>query len=92
MLKNALEWTVASTVFTNKPVAFIVAAAGGEHAMAALSLILQTLTGEHIPLTRQLLIKGAQSKMSANNGFNDRDTEKAVDRLMQVFLTELGRR
>jgi chromate reductase, NAD(P)H dehydrogenase (quinone) len=29
-LKNALEWTVSATIFSDKPAAFIIAAASGE--------------------------------------------------------------
>ena len=64
MLKNALEWTVATTVFTDKPVAYIVASASGEYAMAALAIILQTLRGQPVPAAQQLLVKKAPAAES----------------------------
>lgn len=89
MLKNALEWTVATTVFTDKPVAFIVASASGEYAMDALAIILQTLRGKAVPSAQQLLIKGARSKITAE-GLTDAPTAAALNQLMQSLLQEIA--
>jgi chromate reductase len=43
-LKNALDWTVGSGELTNKPVAVVTAASGGDKAHAALLLILSALS------------------------------------------------
>jgi chromate reductase len=95
MLKNALEWTVSSTVFTHKPVALIVASAAGDHAMASLALILQTLTGQPVPATLQLLIKGAKGKMN-EEGFSDLATAAAVtaitEQLLQIYAASAKER
>src|SRR5579871_3597845 len=44
VLKNALDWTVASGEFVNKPVALITAATGGTNAHASLLLTLTALS------------------------------------------------
>ena len=61
-LKNAIEWTVSTTVFLNKPTAMIVASTGGEKAFESLELILKTV-GANIPDRSRLLIQGARSKI-----------------------------
>src|SRR6476661_5576752 len=43
LLKNALEWCVATTVFTNKPVALITASSSGVKAHEELQLIMNTI-------------------------------------------------
>ena len=89
MLKNALEWTVATTVFTDKPVAYIVASASGEYAMAALAIILQTLRGQPVPAAQQVLVKGARGKIAAGAGLTDAAAAAALDQLMQSLLQEI---
>src|SRR5689334_13830668 len=42
-LKNALEWTVSTTVFSDKPTALITASGLGEKAHESLQLIMRTL-------------------------------------------------
>jgi NAD(P)H-dependent FMN reductase len=89
MLKNALEWTVATTVFTDKPVAFIVASASGEYAMAALAIILQTLRGRPVPAAQQVLVKGARGKIAAGAGLTDAATAADLDQLVRSLLKEI---
>ena len=88
-LKNTLEWTVSSTVFSDKPVALITASGLGEKASEQLSLIMSTL-GAHFDQQTELLIQGARSKVDADkidpitrqnlvdliNAFNDQITFK----------------
>jgi NAD(P)H-dependent FMN reductase len=50
-LKNALDWTVGSGDFVNKPVALITAATGGENAHAAMRLTLTAMNA--------ILVEGA---------------------------------
>jgi chromate reductase len=42
-LKNALEWTVFSSTFSNKPTAIIVASGLGEKAFESLELVMKTI-------------------------------------------------
>ncbi len=62
-LKNAIEWLVSTTVLSNKPAAFIVAAASGEKAFAELELILATLEAR-VAEDSKLLIQGAKGKIA----------------------------
>jgi chromate reductase len=45
-LKNALDWTVSSAEFVNKPVALVTASSSGEKGHAALLLILSALSSK----------------------------------------------
>lgn len=85
VLKNALEWTVATTVFSGKPVALIVASSLGEKAYAALLLIMNTLgakIGEHA----KLLISGARSKIKDSASISNELTAQELDNLVRVLL------
>lgn len=84
-LKNALEWTVSTVVFTGKPTAFIIAATAGEKAFESLNLILQTIgakTGEKY----QLLIKAAKRKLDWNGEITDEKTLFEINNLLKNFL------
>ena len=72
-LKNAIDWTVSTTVFTNKPVAMIVASTGGERAFESLELILRTL-GARVPEGSRLLLQGARSKVGDKGDLLDENT------------------
>src|SRR5262245_6436028 len=62
-LKNAIEWCVSTTVFSNKPVAIIVAAANGVKALESLELIMTTIEAK-VQKDTVLLIQGAKGKVS----------------------------
>ena len=87
-LKNAIEWTVSTTIFSKKPVAMIVAAASGEKALESLQLIMQTLDAT-IPENGSLLIKGAKGKIGQDGIITDSDTEVQLTNLMDDFLRSL---
>src|SRR5688572_2321077 len=42
ILKNAIEWTVSTMVFNEKPIAFIIASASGDKAYESLELVMNT--------------------------------------------------
>jgi NAD(P)H-dependent FMN reductase len=79
-LKNAIEWTVSTTVFSEKPVALIVASGLGEKAFEALVLIMTTLYA-HVQPSSNLLIRGARAKM-ADGRLTDPITIKEIDTVM----------
>ncbi|RZJ50276.1 MAG: NADPH-dependent oxidoreductase, partial [Flavobacterium sp.] len=56
-LKNALEWCVSTTVFSNKKVGLITASASGEKGHEQLGLIMKTIEAKFTEET-QLLIQG----------------------------------
>jgi NAD(P)H-dependent FMN reductase len=61
-LKNLLEWCVATTIFTNKPLALIVASADGRKTFEEIKLIMQTV-GACFNDETCLLINGVKGKV-----------------------------
>lgn len=74
-LKNALEWTVSTTVFHDKPAALIVASGLGEKALESLHLIMTTL-GARISNDSALLIQGARAKLDTQNELHEQTMQK----------------
>lgn len=62
ILKNAIEWCVASTVFSDKPTAMIVASGAGEKTFESLGLILKTIQCK-MSVETMLHLKGVRAKM-----------------------------
>ena len=85
-LKNAIEWCVSTTVFSNKPVAIIVAAASGEKAFESL---VQIMTAIEARIADSLLIKGAKAKIKAE-GITDQETSKAIKKLVISLVRAAG--
>lgn len=88
-LKNALEWTVSTTVFSFKPFAFIVASASGEKAFESLDLVMQTLLQEPVDDHCKLLIKGGRGKISPEGQFADGATLEEIKRTVSAFVYQL---
>jgi chromate reductase len=65
ILKNAIEWTVSTTVFLNKPTALITASSSGEKAHESLLLVVNTL-GIKTNEDMCLLITGVKSKLNVH--------------------------
>lgn len=86
-LKNALEWTVGSTVFEQKPTALITASALGEHAHASLQLIMRTMSANFTTET-QLLISGVRAKFDERGELSDAATLSRL-RLLSNNLADL---
>ena len=87
-LKNAIEWTVSTTVFSDKPTAVIVASGLGEKAYESLLLIMKTV-GAKVGEQSSLLIKGARSKVDDKGQLADQSTKKQLDSLMGSFIANL---
>jgi chromate reductase len=83
-LKNAIEWTVSTTVFSYKPFAFIIAAGAGEKAFESLDLIMSTLLQTKVAENCKLLIKGGRSKINEHGRIND---EKILSDLKVVMYS-----
>lgn len=64
ILKNAIEWVVSTTVFTDKPTALITASSSGHKAHESLLLVMNTLS---IKTNDEMcvLISGVKSKLDA---------------------------
>ena len=79
-LKNAIEWNVSTTIFSNKPVAIIVASASGEKAFESLMLVMSTIESV-IPESSGILIRGVKGKIGANGEITHPET---LDKLKSV--------
>lgn len=85
-LKNALEWFVSTTIFSNKKTGLITASASGEMGHEQLLLIMKTLEAEFDD-TRQLLIQGIRGKVDADGKITDEETERALQNFINNFET-----
>ncbi len=84
ILKNALEWTVSTTVFSDKPTALITAASSGEKAHESLLLVMKTL-GIKTEDNLCLLISGVKSKLSAQGEITDTELSAKLNLLTVCF-------
>jgi chromate reductase len=84
-LKNALDWTVATTAFSNKRVALITAASQGEKAHAALLNTLSAL-GTKMNEDSSLVISFIRSKLNEKNEIKDTNTLDAVKKAVTSFI------
>ena len=69
-LKNALDWTVSSSEFVDKPVGLITASSQGEKGHAALILVLTAISSKLIH-DATLLISFVRAKLDANGNIKD---------------------
>jgi len=84
-LKNAIEWTVSTTVFLDKPVALIVASGLGEKTFESLTLIMTTV-GAKIGERAALLIQGTRGKFNEHGELADEKTKIAVQQTIRSFI------
>jgi chromate reductase len=85
-LKNAIEWCVSTTVFTNKPTGLITASASGEKAHEELKLIMRTMMSKFTDETT-ILIKGAKGKINEEGQLSDDKTKDAFLKFIEAFKT-----
>ena len=90
ILKNALEWTVSTIVFNEKPTALITASSVGEKAHASLELVMQTI-GAKIGDKSSMLIKNVKTKVNAKGEFTNADTLQEFNALIEDFKNNLGK-
>ena len=84
VLKNAIEWTVATTVFSDKPTALITASSSGVKAHESLLLVMNTLgikTNENM----YLLISGVKSKLNTEGEVIDEELVYKLKNLITAF-------
>ncbi|UXX80721.1 NAD(P)H-dependent oxidoreductase [Reichenbachiella carrageenanivorans] len=87
-LKNAIEWNVSTTLFSNKPVALIVASASGQKAFEALDLIMTTLDADLQPSTK-LIIPGIKGKINKAREIEDVETRENILHVVQSLLQSI---
>lgn len=83
-LKNALEWCVSTTIFSNKKTGLITASASGEMGHEQLILIMKTLEAKFDNNT-QLLIQGIRGKINEEGKIIHEETEIALQRFINNF-------
>ena len=87
-LKNAIEWTVSTIVFSDKPVAIIVAAASGEKAFESLDLIMNTIEAK-VTEGSKLLLQGVKGKIGKDGEITDQDIMKKIDLLVNSLYDSI---
>lgn len=87
-LKNALDWTVSSGDFDQKPVALITASSVGEKGHAAMLQILTAISAR-IPEGATLLISFIRAKLNEKGEIKDAATENAVRSVVLSLLSSL---
>ena len=85
VLKNALDWTVSTGEFVNKPVALITAATGGDKAHASLLLTLSALSA-NVPEKGTLLISFVRSKLNENGEVKAPATIQSIKDVMDALI------
>lgn len=83
-LKNALEWCVSTTIFSNKKTGLITASASGEMAHEQLILIVKTLEAKFEENT-QLLIQGVRGKINEEGKIINDETNIALQKFISNF-------
>lgn len=90
VLKNALEWTVSTTLFSYKPFAFIIASASGEKAFESLDLIMKTLLQMPVEENCKLLIKGGRGKINEIGEIADKQTEIEIRSVVNSLRNKIN--
>jgi len=88
-LKNALEWCVSTTVFSNKNTGLITASASGEKGHEQLLLIMKTLEAKCQNNT-QLLIQGIRGKINEEGKIINEETEVALQDFICNFESQFN--
>lgn len=86
-LKNAIEWTVSTVLFTNKPVALITASSSGQKAHEALNFLMSTIGAK---IGASLLIEAPKTKISKEGKITDKTTLQKLEALMDTFICSLS--
>lgn len=88
-LKNAIEWCVAVTVFTDKPIGIITASANGEKGHEELQCIMRTLMTKFTEDTA-LLIQGIKGKINEQGEITNSDTLAQLAKFINAFKMQMA--
>jgi chromate reductase, NAD(P)H dehydrogenase (quinone) len=83
-LKNAIDWTVGTGEFSNKPTMLITASTDGKYGHQSLLETLQVIEAKNTQ-DLQLLIPFASTKVSADNKIKDEGVLSAIKKLLIIF-------
>lgn len=90
VLKNALDWTVSSSEFTDKPVALITASTDGQQAHLSLLDTLGVI-GAKIPEGAALLISYIKARMNDKGEVSDPATLQALRSVLDSLIAAIGK-
>lgn len=82
VLKNAIEWTVSTTVFSDKSTVLITASSSGEKAHESLLLVMNTL-GIKTNEDMCLLLSGVKSKLNSTGEVVDEELIEKLKKLVK---------
>jgi NAD(P)H-dependent FMN reductase len=85
-LKNAIEWCVSTTVFSEKPTALITASASGVKAHEELQLIMSTVMARFTEDTTHL-IQSIKAKFNEHGEITDRELIKTLNKTIAAFCS-----
>ncbi len=88
-LKNSLEWTVSTNVFSYKPIGLIVASSLGEKAMESLDIIMKTLIQTEVPNNVKLLISGSRAKFNSEGKLTDKETILKITSVVDTVISSI---
>lgn len=83
-LKNAIEWCVSTTIFSDKPLGIITASASGEKGHEELQLIMRTVMANFTHDTT-LLIQGIKGKINQQGVITDDKTKNDLTKFAAAF-------
>jgi chromate reductase, NAD(P)H dehydrogenase (quinone) len=83
-LKNAIEWCVATTIFSDKPTGLITASAQGQKGHEELQLIMKTVMARYTDETC-LLIQGIKGKIDTEGKIADDNTLSALMKFIDSY-------
>ncbi len=88
ILKNALEWTVSTMLFHEKPTALITASSSGDKAHESLKLVMKTV-GAKVGDNSSILIKSVKSVLNQQGEITNPNTLADLNGLIEAFKTTL---
>jgi NAD(P)H-dependent FMN reductase len=83
-LKNAIEWCISTTIFTDKSIGLITASANGQKGHEELQLIMKTAMAKFTNETT-LLIQGVKGKFDDQGNLSDLNTLKHLNKFIADF-------
>jgi chromate reductase, NAD(P)H dehydrogenase (quinone) len=87
-LKNAIEWSISTTIFSNKPCGLITASANGQKGHEELQLIMTTAMAKFTNNTT-LLIQGVKGRFDEKGNLTDIEILKRLDFFIDNFINLL---
>ncbi|MBS1643024.1 MAG: NAD(P)H-dependent oxidoreductase [Bacteroidetes bacterium] len=88
-LKNAIEWCISTTIFSDKPIGLITASASGQKGHEELQLIMKTAMAKFTDET-SLLIQGIKGKFDEQGNLTDIETEKKLNEFTDALMKLLN--